>query len=141
MSFEILKSLIYNLSEISHNQTVLNDNKDYNSTVIHGIFLIGVIGNLYICGYCLKYINYKSINRSYLISITLCDLINLIINYIEAVSIISQFYANTNVTCQISNYLISATKNLSAVLLMICLINNLIRLTVFGSYTIGEFQD
>jgi hypothetical protein len=140
MSFEVFQTLIHNLSQTSNNETKTSSTTDYSSILIHAFFSIGVVGNLYIAGYCIKFTSHKSINRSYLISISLCDTINLIINYIETVSIISQSYSNTNVVCQISNYLISATKNLSAVLLLLCLVNNAIRLILFGSYTIGKWH-
>lgn len=108
--------------------------KSFNYTILYIIFSNGILGNIIAMIYFYKYISYKSVNRAYIIAFLASDLVFMLLNFLETVLAVN---FNYNFLCQLNNYLMHATKNLSAILLLICVINNLIRIH-FGRYTLDQ---
>ena len=107
--------------------------ENHLATFIYMISIVGLIGNTIIFLYFYKKVNPNSTNRAYILSIAVFDIIFIIINFLDTKFVNSLQY---NLVCQLNNYCMNSSKNVSAVLLLVLLINNLVR--VFeGSYTLG----
>ena len=122
--------------------TIQNDLFECNDTIntkpikyiyFYIISILGLIGNGLIFLFFKKKINPNSTNRAYIIVIAISDIVFILVYFIDTK------YANNlqyNFICQLNNYFMNATKNLSAAMLLILVLNNLIR--VFkGTYTLG----
>jgi hypothetical protein len=113
-----------------------NDNTNAetsNYMYFYLISILGLIGNTLVFLYFYKKVNLNSTNRAYIMSIAIVDMIFIIINFFD-----TKFSSslNYNFICQINNYCINSSKNLSALLLLVLIINNLVR-CYEGSYSLG----
>ena len=97
------------------------------------ISIVGLIGNTLIFLYFYKKVNPNSTNRAYIMSIAMVDMVFIIINFIDTKFSNSLHH---NFICQLNNYCMNSSKNVSAVLTVVLLINNLVRVYE-GSYTLS----